>query len=68
MGPLHTNQCGLVHEEGLVLAAEYGEIVLETVCAAFPRGRRILFAQHLSAAFDTDHAHLIFSVSFANPI
>jgi len=44
MGALHTNQCGLVHEEGLVLAAEYGEIVLQTVCGV-PQGTPHSFAQ-----------------------
>jgi hypothetical protein len=35
VGALYTYQRGLVHEQSLVLAAEYDEIALKTVCAAF---------------------------------
>jgi len=53
VGALYTYQRGLVHEQSLVLAAEYGEIALKTVCAAFPGGRRIVFMHAADAASDT---------------
>ena len=64
MGALHTNQCGLVHEEGLVLAAEYGEIALKTVCAAFQGDAALFLCTPPTRHLTHNMPILSFSVSF----
>ena len=64
MGALYTNQRGLVHEQSLVLAAEYGEIALKTVCAAFPGDAALFLYTPPMRHLTHDMPILSFSVSF----
>ena len=69
MGQLYADQCGLVHEAGLILD-ENSEIVLEGLCAASPfsSGRRIVFVRRGDAAFVTKPDYPIFFVPFGTPM